>query len=276
MFERMLLTGRGGNRAKSPQVVVSGGIVNEFEINGILYRSHTFLTTDEMIVSSPGEIEYYVLAGGGGGGSRVISTGGGGAGGRLKGSKRFSAGIYLATVGLGGLGAPSSVATKGSEGGNSILDDIIAIGGGGGAGASNALPGEGGSGGGGGTNLAGTSSNRLGAFGIVGQGHEGGNAYHISDARRAGGGGGGIMSAGQNGSSYNGGLGGNPEIITFDGVTRTLGRGGRGGDSDGQRNIFDQPDNNGNGGFGAVGSFESRGRHGGSGIIMVRYPIAVV
>lgn len=269
MFERMLLTGRGGSRNKGPQVVVSGGIVNEFEINGVLYRSHTFLTTDEMIVSSPGEIEYYVLAGGGGGGSRVISTGGGGAGGRLKGSKRFSAGIYLATVGEGGLGAPSSVATKGSEGGNSILDDIVAIGGA----AGTALAGEGGSGGGGSTNSAGTTSGRLGAFGIVGQGHEGGNAYFIADARRAGGGGGGIMSPGQNGSTYNGGFGGEPEIITFDGIERTLGRGGRGGDSDAQRNIFDQPNNNGNGGFGAVGSYESRGRHGGSGIIMVRYPI---
>lgn len=66
----------------------SGGILNEYQINNIVYRSHTFLASDSFGIfntSSTIELECFLVAGGGGGGSNggnlnTITSGGGGGG----------------------------------------------------------------------------------------------------------------------------------------------------------------------------------------------------
>lgn len=66
----------------------AGGIINEYQVNNIVYRSHTFLTSDSFGIfntSSTIELECFLVAGGGGGGSnggvrRTITSGGGGGG----------------------------------------------------------------------------------------------------------------------------------------------------------------------------------------------------
>ena len=108
------------------------------------YTIHTFTTGGTFTVMDGGNIDVLIVAGGGAGGATM--GGGGGAGGVIYQSNfSISPGSYSVTVGAGG----AAQAGTGNNGGNSIFDTLVAIGGGGGGnGGTNVTGVSGGSGGG--------------------------------------------------------------------------------------------------------------------------------
>lgn len=251
-------------------------------------------------------VEVLVVAGGGGGGAN--HAGGGGAGGVIyrSGYPVTPGQSYTVTVGAGGSRA-TSFPGQGSNGGNSVFDRLIAIGGGGGgcrrdtgtAGLENGR--DGGSGGGGGGQGTDDTPTSPGGKGTPGQGNDGGIAsYH------AGAGGGGAVNEGETtynsigGSSstvrpgdggdgayfpqfaseggspagwFGGGGGGGGYIANV----APIGRGGAGGGGKGQVGGSDAGvngvANTGGGGGGANGGGNTNGGNGGSGIVILSYSI---
>jgi hypothetical protein len=235
-----------------------------------------------------------VIAGGGGGG--FDEGGGGGAGGFIDTSS-----VYFAAdtpidviVGQGGFGATGDP-SRGENGQNSTFATLTTAGGGGGATSSNVngdavrTPGNGGSGGGG----AGEAyTPRTAGTAISGQGFSGG----AGTTSGAGGGGGGAGEAGNtNGASkggdgkssditgsaviYAGGGGGgngNTAATVFAGGT---GGGGAGGASTTAPIAGTANRGGGGGGGGAVvggyAGFQYAGASGGSGVVIIRYAVAV-
>ena len=133
-----------------------GGIVTDYVVSGVYYRSHTFLTSGTFILNDTTSVDCLVVAGGGGGGNGNAASnnaGGGGAGGlRAITGHTAAHGSYTITVGAGGAGA-SSTGAQGSDGANSVFSTITATGGGGAGGHTGNNPGRtAGSGGGGGSN----------------------------------------------------------------------------------------------------------------------------
>jgi hypothetical protein len=223
----------------------SGG--TEVDVDG--YRYHTFLSNDILSVTSPGEVEYLVIAGGGGGGG----NGGGGAGGYLSGTGRsVIAQDYAITVGAGG--------SSGTNGGISSFDTIIALGGG--AGSYSASGSTGGSGGGAGIPGSGGS-------GTAGQGFNGGNYSNYGRTGGGGGAGGAATSSTQNYKGGNGGVGLNTHSVwatatsTGDSGYYAGGGAGRGDNSAGTSGSGFQAE-------GGGGRYNSSGQ---SGIVIVRYLI---
>ncbi|MFA5780534.1 MAG: glycine-rich domain-containing protein [Elusimicrobiota bacterium] len=288
-------------------VTATGGTITE--VGG--YRIHTFTTvgnnTFTMDVSTSVEV---LVVGGGGSGGGNLGGGGGGGGVIYKSSYAVTAQAYTITVGAGGagvLGIQSGV--SGNNGGNSVAFGLTAIGGGGGgAGEGITTPGNGGSGGGG----SGYSGSAPGGSGTAGQGNSGGSGGGGSPAY-GGGGGGGAGAVGNNGNSSNAGHGGvgvsNPILGTvyyWGGgggggayTSGSAGNGGLGGGGGGSSDIA----NNGTGGGSALNSGSNGAKqvdyagsagastggggggshhtitrwyysgNGGSGIVIVRYPI---
>ena len=265
------------------------------DLNG--YRIHIFTSSSNFTIYMGGVVEILVVAAGGGGGCRF--GGGGGAGGLIYNSTFTAAsGTFTITVGSGGAGGPTNN-TRGSSGNNSSFDSLInAIGGGGGASESeSALAGGSGGGGSYATITAGTGTSGQGFNGGTGQASirvngggggaaelgkgsgnrpDGGNGlqYSISGTATyyAGGGGGAdnrVDSAGFGGpTAGNGGLGGG-------------GQGG-GGESNGQADARSGTGVSGTtntGGGGGGGSYIPSlpggrpGGAGGSGIVIIRYPL---
>jgi len=138
-------------------------------------------------VNFPEETECDILiVGGGGGGGTGIYGGGGGAGGLVFQQNLVLNGSNTVKVGKGG---------NETNGFDSSINDIIAIGGGlGGSRDLNTTGSSGGSGGGG----SGTSGTGIlaGGSGTAGQGNDGGDGYHYSGQGAEGGGGGGAGFAG--------------------------------------------------------------------------------
>jgi hypothetical protein len=288
-------------------VNIIGGIVTEIQVNDLIYRVHTFTTVgdNEITVLGGGEVEYLIVAGGGGGGSR--HGGGGGAGG-VKTSfgsipiTLFSQ-VYSIEIGAGGSGAVSGPGTIGNKGNNSSAFDIVADGGGAGSsgGTFNTLQ-NGGSGGGSRGN-----STVNGGSGTLGQGKNGGSGVTQNQPVNygLGGGGGGFLQDGTNGNANMGfkGRGGNgfdassflgtsfgdngwfaggggsgsTDVPTEAGNIGGLGGGGN-GNTEGSNNSTGGVDGTGGGGagggHGSGGNYP--GRPGGSGIVIIRYPIGVV
>ena len=245
------------------------------------YTVHTFTTTGSdtfQITSGSGDIEYLVVAGGGGGGK--YEGGGGGAGGVLTGTVSKSTGSYTVTVGSGGA-AGNGVDYNGSNGNDSVFDNLTAIGGGGGGGSGGGSNNgkTGGSGGGGG----GAGS---GGAGTAGQGNAGGAGGGIGGNYPSGGGGG-AGQAGQAGSGSTSGDGGDGIQSSISGTPTYYGggggggifassyvsSGGLGGGGDGQCNAVDGQANTGGGGGGESNNScaLTTGGAGGSGIVIVRY-----
>lgn len=184
--------------------ITSGGDV--YSYNGYIYHAFKAVGTTSFKTYYPVNIEYLVIAGGGGGSAN--GGGGGGAGGLLYGTRSVPAfTTYNVVVGDAGNFAGSST-LSGTNGGNSIFDNITAIGGGGGAGRDTVVnaPGVGGSGGGGGG--TGGSVPRTGASGTSGQGNRGGDGSGEFGCDSAGGGGGGYTAVGTAGVARQGGNGG--------------------------------------------------------------------
>ena len=226
---------------------------------------HQFLQTGTSTfeLNQSAVCDILVVAGGGGGGNSVpyVCGGGGGAGGfQYFTGQSLSAGSYTVTVGDGG-----AIQTIGN---NSQFGSLIAsIGGGAGSSGSG---GNGGSGGGGGTNSG-------GGTGTVGQGNSGG----VSSNNGGGGGG-----AGAAGTTTSGGIGLQNNITGtsiyyaggggggyYGGSTTLpggLGGGGLGGAANATNNTAGI--SNTGGGGGGNGNAQA-GTRGGSGIVIVRYPV---
>jgi hypothetical protein len=293
-----------------------GNTVFDFDDGSRVWRVHQFTTvgTSTFTVTSAGsdgELEYLVVAGGGGGGSNYAGGGGGGgyrssvlgenSGGNSEGESKLIVQESTYNVVVGGGGARGNRFGRGSAGQNSSFAGIIALGGGGG-GAHNVTPGEataGGSGGGGqGTN----SASRAGGAGTANQGFKGGDVT-LADASssNSGAGGGGSGFAGQDRNTRNndnGTDGGFGRATSITGITASYAAGGGGGAGgygiSGARggnervtsgagqgggvnlNGTNALANSGSGGGGGGANGASFGGNGGSGIVILRYPLTAI
>lgn len=280
------------NRQLSDDEVIKNfnSLKNRFLNKPLLYRTPT---VDAYIIGGGG-------AGGGGYNDTTISGGGGGGGGEIEivSGISLSPGVsYTVVVGAGGI--PSSSAIRGGAGGNSSFAGYTANGGGGGASgraysgwsSANVTSGES-AGGGSASSPSGTA---------VSPGNIGGNGGTYAYAQYRGGGGGGRGGPGSNGNSDGntnqsgrGGLGyqlpdGNfyaagggggyaPGNLSWlvDNSPGGLGGSSIGGTGGGRTTVNVAPtngvDGTGSGGGGASLS-NFTGGAGGSGAVMIRYPI---
>jgi uncharacterized protein (TIGR02145 family) len=270
--------GTGTATSNSISRGATGGTITE--VGG--YRIHTFTSTGAFTSPASGNVEVLVVAGGGGSGTN--GGGGGGGGGVVyNASLAVSNQSYTVTVGSGGLGT----ANNSQSGGNSSFSSITAVGGGGGGSRDSDTAGKtGGSGGGGG----GAGSNTTGGSGTAGQGNAGAGGYGAGGTA-AGGGGGGCGGVGSAGASSVGGNGGVGCAYSISGMSTYYGGGGGGG-------LVDTYSGTGGvGGLGGGGTALSTGNAGtgtsigipntgggaggnestgGSGIVIIRYPIATL
>lgn len=268
--------------ATGGDVIITGG-----------YKYHVFRSSGQLTVAQPGWAEVLVV--GGGGGAGVNRAGGGGAGGLVAASTILQSGPYSVVVGAGGATQTNSNGTQSSIG------NVIAAGGG--FGGYDDFP-SGGNGGSGGGGMASGSGSGGSGTGISGQGNNGGAGVVSNSA--GGGGGGGAGAAGSAGSASAGGNGGigssafsawgaatgtgqlSSGLYYFAGgggggknSSGTAGTGGLGGGGNGQvgSGTSSTPGAAGTGGGGGGGggttgvvSGSATGT-GGSGIVIVRYPV---
>ena len=256
--------------AKRSGPSASGGVETFATIGGVSYKVHTFTADGTLTFTVGGNVDYLVIAGGGGGGGGY-QGGGGGAGGYLTGTTPASVQAYTITVGAGGTGCRKSGSNIATNGGNSVFSSFTATGGGRGASENpNAAAAIGGSGGGG-ANTGGLT----GAAGTSGQGFAGGNGLN-SDTNYGGGGGGSSAAAAHAVNGDTPPLGGAGTSINFDGTgSTTYARGGNGSKRSSNTTApTNAASSLGNGGTGAsdVGG-GGVGANGGSGIVIIRYPV---
>ncbi len=273
-----------------PSLMMSGGPVKTYTVNGTNYNSLFFTSSGTLTVNSDVCCQVLVVGGGGGGGGG--EGGGGGGGGVITQTLNLATGTYAVTVGEGGAGGMEAGGwgNSGSVGSNSSLSSlIVATGGGGGAGdKSGQLAASGGSGGGGNGWQA---ANYAGAAGIAGQGHAGGNGNNGGSLWWDGGGGGGAGGPGSNGfynASVNGcASGGRGMVSAISGEPADYGGGGGGGSSwpgdsggaggyggggkGGGSGASAQAGQDNTGGGGGGGAPSGVGGMGGSGIVILRY-----
>jgi hypothetical protein len=279
-------------------IVATGGTISTINVGGIQYRVHTFSNTGSFTfnVTDPGseaELEYLVVAGGGGGGAadnEQEAGAGGGAGGLREGVFQLlgtgALPVSVGAAGAGGTGGNRVDPRPGRKGANSSFSSIVAAGGGGGlpprGGDENRIC-DGGSGGG--------ATSRSGPAGIEGVGNlpptvppQGNNGARGSGGSYGGqstvaGGGGGANGPGSSNST-----GGPGRPLSITGSLITYSKGGNGGV---QRSYGAQhsPLERGSGGAGAGAAgeaprtpsqFHPPGVAGIPGIVIVRYPLAVV
>lgn len=258
-------------------------------------------------------MDMLVIAGGGSGGqgNTTNANGGGGAGGVLyKSGIPISLGSIAVEVGAGGAARGDNEAAAGINGGNSFFGDYIAIGGGGGGGR-RVAPLEGGSSGGMSLYASGpvTTSLQTDVLGATGYGNIGGQTI----VNYTGAGGGGAGSVGEAGAAASpGGDGGQGVSFDIEGETKWYAGGGGGSGNStnragdgyhgggrgagttseyGASTYPDEvnettlgsgtphaiPNTGGGGGAGTYWSsaFPTSGA-GGSGIVIIRYPIGTV
>jgi hypothetical protein len=269
-----------GNIAPSSSQVFSGSLYNTkiYTINTSTqpiqnYNAIASRLSKLPLVSTTPIIDVLVVAGGGGGSYSI--GGGGGAGGLLTGSIPLAS---LSAIIVGGGGAANGSATvNASNGSNSVLGSLIALGGGG-AGANSPLSGSNG-GSGGGSNLPNGYGSGIAGSGSLGQGNNGsglgggggagtaaislngGSGSYVADFAAIGGSPAGWFAGGGAGGAYSG--------VSIGGI----GGGGSGSISGGPA----QPGATNTGGGGGAG-FSGGSQPGGSGIVAIRYsgnPIAI-
>lgn len=282
-------------------IIATGGTVYDVDVEGTTYRVHVFTNTGNstFTVTQGGSVEYLIVAGGGGGSGNFYDDGaGGGAGGLVTGTTTVTAQAYTVTVGGGGA---RSSGGAGSTGGNSVAFGLTALGGGGGAGH-RGVGQPGGSGGGGagyygndGLNYAGGAATQPGSasggFGNAGGGYvtgEIGGTFLYPNSSGGGGAGsvGGRPITSAAGGGGQGGIGlslnitGNSVFYAGGGGGLSLGLGGLGGGARattgrGGSPALDATPNTGGGGGGGRASSGETGipSNGGSGIVIIRYPL---
>lgn len=279
----------GGGRGGSGVVIVkyniyplqaTGGSYTEIDGYGI----HTFTSSDTFSVAMPMNVEILLVGGGGAGGGTHWGSGGGGAGGVLyKEGHEVSIGDYPIVVGAGGIGAFEA---NGTAGGDSTFNGTLK-GWGGGTPTGTVDPAtdrDGGSGGGmghSGTSNSGGSSIQDNPYGGTAYGNAGGpNGPLIAPWEKGSGGGagaagtaGGAGGAGQafsiSGGSvtYAGGGG-----TTDNNLGSSAGGAGGGGAGGTTGNGVDGTDGLGGGGGASEDGIPGDG---GSGVIIIRYPIVL-
>jgi hypothetical protein len=278
--------------------VATGGTTTTATTLDGTYRIHTFtnIGATNFQVQSLGNassFEYLIVGGGGAGGSAENNqglAGGGGAGGILAGNFTPSTITYSVVIGAGATGTSGSSA--GLNGNPSSVFGLTALGGGAGGNWWNPIRTGGASGGGGGNQDGG---NNVGGIGTPPQGNNGGNgsAYNGGFPNASGGGGGGGWgSIGQASTGGAGGPGGNGYTSAISGTVTTYAAGGggtgtdRGGAPGGTSGAIGNSAsgngtsaaNNRGGGGGAAGNRNNgafTAGNGGSGIVIIRYPITV-
>jgi len=278
-------------------VRATGGTVYDTDVDGTTYRVHVFTATGDstFTVTRAGTVEYLLVAGGGGGSGNFYDDGGGGGGGGLvTGSTAVTAQAYTITVGAGG--AKSEGYTSG---GNTTALGLTALGGGGGGGHRSS-GGSGGSGGGaagwygpndgqtynpGAATQPGSAS---GGYGFPGGGYSPNEATGAVYPSSSGGGGAGSKGrrpSEAGGSSSGGGSG---RVVNITGLD-TFYAGGGGGISAGPGGIGGgatastgrggtaardaTPNTGGGGGAGRRSGDPGAPSDGGSGIVVIRYPV---
>lgn len=254
-----------------------GGDVSE---PGDGYRYHTFNTSGTLYYvpgAEPLEVDYLVVAGGGGGASGSGASAAGGAGGMLTGTGILISSDQIVTVGAGG-----SRGTLPTNGSNSSLGSIATtIGGGSGGRYFSHAPGIGGSGGGGARSSGDAGrGNSKGAEGTFGQGYRGGDHPGSGTGPCGGGGGAGGRGRDKNDAEFPGeGSYGGPGLRWLDnkyyaggGAGGPVAQGGIGGG--GGYETSGAPNTGGGGGTGDTNDATSPG-DGGSGVVIVRYPVDV-
>ena len=289
----------GGKINGYPVVSASGGT----ETTSGNYKIHTFTTSANFTVSTPGMIEFLLVAGGGGGGTRV--GGGGGGGGVMQRWVYVGSGTHAIQIGAGGSGSTSKF-NEGSNGTDTTFINYTAKGGGGGESASdsNQKGQDGGSGGGslydhpGGhamyqqghigtlkgygvnpTAAPATGEERsYGGNGGGGGGREGYPCFFTATDNVNGGAGGDGFLSSISGSDtyYAGGGGGSLSSLSSGsagaGGSGGGGAGGKGSSGDGTDGTANTGGGGGGGGF--TGSSNANGGSGGSGIAIIRYIIS--
>jgi hypothetical protein len=283
--------------AATKNVKATGGnVVYDTNINGTEYRVHLFTSTgtSTFTVQHPGKVEYLIIAGGGAG-SKAHNTntcGGGGAGGVITGTTNVTTQAYSIVVGAGGTCNTAGGNRTGTNGSNSSAFGLTAIGGGRG-GDQEGTAASGGSGGGAGSYRVSIGATAPGAAGsgTAGQGNNGG--AHSGTVGNGGCGGGGAGSVGQAdgvdptnvGNGTNGGFGISSSITGYKVMyaagggsspwqDATPGKGGIGGGGNGggnSANAVGGLENTGSGGGGAKSG--TIAGNGGSGIVVIRYPL---
>jgi len=285
------------------QPIATGGTMSgPVTIDGVQYMIHQFLQTGTSTfrLNKAAVCDILVVGGGGGGGgtlSATVGSGGGAGGFQYFTSQSLVAGSYTVTVGAGGPGG-TGANPVGTAGNNSQFGSLTAsVGGGYGTwGDPGKVGGNGGSGGGGATGPNGfTGLGSLGGTGTAGQGNNGGQAYTGPGTNYGTGGGGGAGAVGGIGSATvagSGGIGllnnitGNSVYYASGGgggtfTAGTAGNGGFGGGgaagaAGGNNPGISATANTGGGGGGASnigGGASNIGGAGGSGIVIVRYPV---
>ena len=260
----------------SNTATATGGTITDS--NG--FRIHTFTSNGTFTPNGAMNVEVLVVGGGGGGGE-TIGGGGGGGGVVYSASHAVTASGYTITVGAGGAGGNGAGYPAGIKGGDSSFDSITAIGGGAGAGYNLNAVGTGGSAGGDGAG-GGTRASYT-----VGQGYDGGGA----SLSNWGGGAGGAGEAGTTAVSSKAGDGGDGLEFSISGEAKyygggggggvrntaggTIGYGGLGGGGNGGITTAGADGTPNTGGGGGGGGFVSdlAGGSGGSGIVIIRYPL---
>ena len=255
----------------STSVTASGGVTATY--GG--YKSHTFTGSGTFTVTTGGAIDVMLVAGGGGGSQDT--AGGGGAGGMLVSqSVNITAQSYSIVIGAGGAQANS---TRGYPGNDTTGFGLTAIAGGGGAGSAGGSTngGNGGSGGGGGggkTGGSGTSGQGFGGETSSG-GAGGGGAGEAGGTDGVGYGGDGLQNNYKTGSNiyYAGGGGGRSGSTGYPGGDGGGGNGPSGNSGLGAGNsAYAGTANTGGGGAAYSGAWGGAGP-GGSGIVVIRYPV---
>jgi hypothetical protein len=274
-----------GIKSGAPQAL--GGDVVTTDGN---YWYHTFNSTQTFTPLKTLSVDYLVVAGGGGGGyghgggggagglrSTVTATGGGGS--LESATSVFGGTNYTVTVGAGGAAA-TSTSVQATSGSNSVFSSITSTGGGGGGSRLNGTGLAGGSGGGG-------SFYSIGGTGTTNQGFGGGGTLNTSNPG-SGGGGAGSIGATSGSSAGVGGNGGSGVSTSISGSSVGY-AGGGGGGANGSTNGSATSGGGGGGtttgtagtanrgGGGGGGAFavdtQYAGAAGGSGIVIVRYPV---
>ena len=248
------------------------------------YWYHAFLASGTFTPQTGLTADVLVVAGGGGAGDSY-GAGGGGGGLLAFSTQSLTTTGYTCTVGAGGAAGVSSNGTVGADSQFAAL--TLVKGGGFGAGAGTA--GNGGTGGSGGAASGGSGSGSgTGGSATSGQGNAGGSV--TSSASGAGGGGAG--SAGSNSSGNVGGTGGagsttyaswstatglgysQNSTYYFAGGGAGAGISGNGGQANGSTAIDTAGQANTGQGGGADGNSPFIAKAGGSGVVIIRYPIA--
>jgi hypothetical protein len=276
-------------------LATGGSSITVTKENNGYYETHKFTSTaaDQSLAftnSVPAGLKAQVLVvGGGGGGGKSGGTswragGGGGGAVLIHSSYELTSSSYSVTVGGGGAAATSSGSGyKGSTGGTSKFGSAFTARGGGGGGSHENMYGNSGAAGGSGGGGAGPTF--IGGGVVASTVPTGGAAYSGNSGAAgphdySGGGGGGAGGAGVAATGAKAGAKGGIGIASsITGTEVFYGGGGTGGSNVTQedtRGAYDGSDgaaNTGDGGCGGGGSSSVSGSAGGSGIVVVRFPV---